>query len=87
MTVVEAFSRGTPVIGTDLGNTGSLIKDGVNGLLFEPNSVQSLAETMTNCLQTDMAPLGRNAYLDYVNLYSEDKNYRNLTEIYSGVLA
>lgn len=87
MTVVEAFSRGTPVIGTDLGNTGSLIKDGVNGLLFEPNSVQSLAETMTNCLQTDMEPLGRHAYLDYVNLYSEDENYRNLTEIYSGVLA
>ena len=87
MTVIEAFSRGTPVIGTDLGNTGSLVKDGANGLLFAPNSVQSLAEALMKCLQTDMERMGRNAYHDYVNLYSEEENYRMLAGIYSSVLA
>ena len=87
VTIIEAFSRGTPVIGTDLGNTGSLVKDGVNGLLFAPNSVQSLAEALMKCLQTDMEPLGRNAYHDYVNHYSEEENHRMLAEIYSSVLA
>lgn len=86
MTVIEAFSRGTPVIGTDLGNTSSLVRGGENGLLFAPGSSQSLAGALMNCLQTDMERMGRNAYHDYVNLYSEDENYRNLTEIYSSVL-
>lgn len=86
MTVVEAFSRGTPVIGTDIGNTGSLVKDGGNGLLFAPGSSQSLSEALMDCLQVDAARMGQRAYNDYVNYYSEDENYRNLTEIYSRVL-
>lgn len=86
MTVVEAFSRGTPVIGTDIGNTGSLVKDGENGLLFAPGSAQSLAEALMNCLQADAVRMGQRAYNDYVNYYSEDENDRNLTGIYSRVL-
>ena len=86
MTVVEAFSRGTPVIGTDIGNTGSLVKDGGNGLLFAPGSSQSLSEALMDCLQVDAARMGQRAYNEYVNHYSEDENYRNLTEIYSRVL-
>lgn len=86
VTIIEAFSRGTPVIGTDLGNTGSLVKDGVNGLLFAPGSAQSLAEALMDCLQADVTGMGRRAYHDYVNLYGEDENYRILTGIYGGAL-
>lgn len=86
VTIIEAFSRGTPVIGTDLGNTGSLVRDGANGLLFAPGSAQSLAEALMNCLQADVAGMGQRAYDDYVNLYGEDENYRNLTGIYGRVL-
>ena len=39
-----------------------------------------------NCLQADAVRMGQRAYNDYVNYYSEDENYRNLTEIYSSVL-
>lgn len=86
VTIVEAFSRGTPVIGTDIGNTGSLVKAGVNGLLFAPGSSESLARALMDCLRADMRGMGENAYRDYLNCYSEDENYRNLTEIYSRVL-
>ena len=62
------------------------MKDGGNGLLFAPGSSQSLSEALMDCLQVDAARMGQRAYNDYVNHYSEDENYRNLTEIYSRVL-
>ncbi|MCI7725717.1 MAG: glycosyltransferase family 4 protein [Clostridiales bacterium] len=86
VTIVEAFSRGTPVIGTNIGNTGRLVNDGVNGLLFAPGSSESLARALLNCLHTDMRGMGENAYRDYVTLYSEDVNYGILLDIYHRVL-
>jgi len=42
--VLEAFSCGTPVIGSKAGGIPEMIEDGVNGLLFEKENAQSLAE-------------------------------------------
>lgn len=86
MTIVEAFSRGTPVIGADIGNTGRLIIDGRNGLLFAPDSADSLARAMMNCLEMDTVSMGKRAYEDYEQFYSEDENYRTLERIYDQVL-
>ena len=54
MTIVEAYSVGTPVIGPDMGNVGDLIEEGVTGwkyrddlisllegICFEPQSTQT----------------------------------------------
>lgn len=43
-TVMEALSLGTPVIASDLGGTSELIKDGVNGELFESGNADELSE-------------------------------------------
>ena len=43
---VEAWSHGKPVIGANAGAVASLIDDGENGLLFTPNSADSLAKAI-----------------------------------------
>lgn len=43
---VEAMMSGMPVIGSASGGTPELIKNGVTGFTFEPNSFESLADKM-----------------------------------------
>jgi glycosyltransferase involved in cell wall biosynthesis len=42
LTILEAFSAGTPVIASNIGGMPELIKDGENGLLVEPGSPDGL---------------------------------------------
>jgi glycosyltransferase involved in cell wall biosynthesis len=43
LTVLEAFAAGLPVIGSRLGGIAELVRDGVDGLLFEPGNAEELA--------------------------------------------
>lgn len=42
----EAFTAGVPVVASDLGGMADMVRDGVNGLLFEPGSAASLASAL-----------------------------------------
>ena len=42
MTIIEAYSSGTPVICSDLGNVGSVVEEGVTGWKFKVGDAQSL---------------------------------------------
>lgn len=44
MTILESYSVGTPVIGSNLGNAGSVVEDGVTGWKFEAGDAEGLAE-------------------------------------------
>ena len=46
LVVYEAFAVGVPVVGARHGGMCELIEDNVNGLLFEPNSVEDLARVL-----------------------------------------
>lgn len=46
----EAWAHGKPVIGANIGAVRSLIADGVDGLLFEHNSADSLAQAIRTLL-------------------------------------
>lgn len=78
MTVIEAFSLGTPVIGADIGNLSSLIKTGVNGWKFRYDSADELAEKIVECSETPDASL--NVQCEQ-NFFPEG-NYQQLMEIY-----
>lgn len=43
---VEAHSAGTPVVGLGRGGTAELVQEGVNGVLMEKQTVQSLVEAL-----------------------------------------
>lgn len=44
--VFEAFAFGKPVLGANRGGIPELIKEGVNGILFDPDDIASLARAM-----------------------------------------
>lgn len=77
MTIAEAYAAGTPVIGSDLGNTGSLIENGKNGLKFQPKSIEELAEAVLK-IRESFGGLGE----EMIYKYSAENNYEQLRNIY-----
>lgn len=81
MTIVEAYSVGTPVIGTDLGNTGSAIEEGSTGAKFEYNSCDSLINAVRR-MSNYGSEISRTTKAAYVEQYSEEQNYQMLDVVY-----
>ena len=77
MTIAEAYACGTPVIGSDLGNTGSLIEEGKSGWKFQHTSEKALADAV---LSAKNCAFGIDS--SYIDKYSKEANYRQLREIY-----
>ena len=50
LVIHEAFSAGRPVIASRLGAIPESIRDGVDGLLFEPGDAADLARTLQRCI-------------------------------------
>lgn len=80
MTIVEAFSVGTPVLCSDLGNAGSIVTEGVTGRKFRADSPQSLIQAVESC-----RGLYQSTYDAYLAQYTAQKNYGSLLQIYSAV--
>lgn len=53
--VLESFAVGTPVVGTTLGGTGEVLRDGETGLTFPPGNAPELARGLHRILED--APL------------------------------
>jgi len=49
--VIEACAFGLPVIGTDVGGIGSLLNDGVDGLLVPPGEPDRIADAITRLVE------------------------------------
>ena len=77
MTIVESLACGTPIIGSDIGNVGSLIEEGVTGLKFKYNSVESLSKIVRNI--SDMVSSSKDKFDDS---YVASANYQKLLQIY-----
>lgn len=77
MTIVESYGVGTAVIGTDLGNTGSLIESGKSGLKFSKDSKQQLLEALQE-IKSSYAGLSD----EFREKYSAEENYKVLKMIY-----
>lgn len=84
MVIVEAFSCGIPVIGSNLGNVAFAIDDKKNGLLFQTGNAEDLAEKVT-FLDTHSelySDLRKGVMQKYRQNYTEEINYRCLLDIY-----
>ena len=80
MSIVEAFSVGTPVICSDLGNVGSIVEEGISGCKFRANAVNELIQAVKKChglyVQTKKV---------YQKKYSVEKNYELICSIYKAI--
>lgn len=82
MTVIESFSRGVPVIGSDLGNLGDTIIEGENGAKFEPKNVDSIVEAINRINTYDYEKLRKKCFSTYEEKFSKEKNIELFRKIY-----
>ena len=77
MSIVEAFSVGTPVVCSDFGNAGSIVQDGITGFRFVKSSVEDLSLAITR-----NRGLCATTFQVYKTMYTAEANYRTISEIY-----
>lgn len=88
VTIAESFACGTPVIGSNIGNVGTLVTHGETGLTHAPADADALANIF---LQWDpssetVQAMSERARKTYEDAYSPEKNLEMLTKIYNNVL-
>lgn len=77
MSIVEAFSVGTPVLCSDLGNSGNIVEEGVSGYKFNSNSLKQVIETTIKCTK-----MYASTFDLYKRNYQKDVNYKQLVSEY-----
>ncbi len=85
MTILEAFSCGTPVIASNLGAMTSMISDGANGFLFESGNVFALKDVILKFERlsiNEKNQISINAFNDYKTIYSAELQKKYFDEIY-----
>ena len=88
-TIIEAYSKGTPVIAADTAPMGDMVEHGITGLLYRAGSPDALAAAVRS-LQTDaqgLTSMRLRARERYLRDYSAERNYAAMMEIFSRVLA
>lgn len=82
MTMTEAYAAGIPVLGSELGNVGSLVHR-CGGMTFRHDDAADIAATVRRFM-SEGAAVHREAVLQ---MTSAEANYRLLAEIYDKALA
>lgn len=82
---LEAMSLGLPIVSTNVGGVSEMVKDGVNGLLAENNSVINYAQCLTKlCTEDDLfKELRHNSRAVFCDKFQEEamlNDYRALYE-------
>ena len=80
MSIVEAFSVGTPVICSDLGNAGSVVEEGITGYKFTADLVDAIIQAVKSC--HGLCSQTKKVYKDN---YSVEKNYELIGRIYKAI--
>ena len=89
MTIIESFTIGTPVIGTNIGGIPELIDPGKTGYICETNSVDSLSFAISkanNLSDQEYLEMCNNCKDFALNNFSENSHYKRLIDIYKQTL-
>lgn len=81
MSIVEAFSVGTPVIVPDMGNCGALVTDGITGWKYK--NVEDLNHLINMALNEDIYQL---TYDNFKCKYTKNENYIQIMKIYNHII-
>lgn len=77
MSIIEAYSVGTPVICSNVGNAGSVVENGVTGIKFNSNGLPKAVNKCRGLCET--------TFRVYKEIYTEERNYKILQSIYKRV--
>lgn len=80
MVVVESFSVGTPVLGSNIGNVSSMIEPGKNGYVFNPRDKDELRNCLVKIGSNDLT---LSTYEIFDGKYSSAKALQSILDIYS----
>ncbi len=82
---LEAMMHSRPILASGLGSLKELVRDGENGLLFEPGNAHQIREKIEMIFDDDAlcSRLGKNSYADAVEKYSPKKHYEVLLDVFS----
>ena len=83
MSILEAFSVGTPVICSNMGNCGYIVEEGVNGSKLSFDNADNADDVYAAIKQC--RTLFESTYKTYIEKYSAEENYKRLMLIYNGV--
>jgi glycosyltransferase involved in cell wall biosynthesis len=83
MTIIEAFSRGRPVLACDLGEVPMMVDDS-NGWLTEPSPV-SLARALDAITPGEAARRAEGARRSYLERYTPAERLAALVDVYRAV--
>lgn len=89
LVIIEAFSRGIPVILPDTANLTTLVENKINGLHYHSEDADDLAKKVDWAWNhpAEMRKMGDAAYDDFQKKYSAEINYTQLMEIYHDAIA
>ena len=83
MIIIEAYSVGAPVIGSDIGNVAGMIEEGITGYRFRHDDPDSLVKAVWNIRNGSLSRNGIRKL--YENKYLPDINYDILMDIYDQI--
>ena len=89
LTLIEAFSLGTPVIASNLGAMSSMIRDGYNGFHFSAGNSGELSEKISDWVsmgKSDKIRFSENARREFELLYTPEHNKEQILSIYRSVM-
>lgn len=88
MSVIESLAAATPVIGASIGGIPEQVKDGWNGLLFEPGDAGQLAQKINELLANPQRAqeMGRNGRAKVEQVNGPSRHYDEIMTIYTGLL-
>ncbi len=88
MVIIEAYSRGIPVVATNIGVAPDMVSNNQTGLLFEPGNAQDLVEKARWLWNhpEESARMGDNARREFEEKYTHEQNYKMLMDIYQKVI-
>lgn len=80
MSIVEAFSVGTPVVCSDLGNAGSIVEEKMTGYKFMTDAADEIVHAVKKC-----HGLCSQTKKVYKEKYSVENNYEMMINIYKAI--
>lgn len=85
---IEAMAMGTPVVASRVGGIPEIVRDGVDGLLFEPENAEELAACLVRLLKNEelRAEMGRNARQRFLEEFESSRVVKRQADWLEGLV-